>query len=169
MKPKDNTLPCGRSVPKSFGPHPILISDLFKLSKRKMDSYVVMKKLKQSRSRLRVLEILLNFKSHFTSLQLIEEVSKTDPNIGSATVYRALLLFVQAGVLNETFSVDKGEKIYEIEKGTHHDHIVCSDCGTIIEFCDPKIERIQQRVLKELKFQQIKHQHVIYARCEYLD
>ncbi len=135
--------------------------------RKKLTAYVAAKKLNQSRSRTKILDAVVQFESHFTASQLIAAVTKADPKIGAATVYRSIVFFTGAGIMRDTLSTDSGEKVYEVESTRHHDHIVCLDCDAILEFHEPKIEDAQEKVLEKLGFRQARHRHVIYAHCEY--
>ena len=123
--------------------------------------------MKQSDSRFKILEIVADYQSHFSTAQLIAKVADTHPSVGAATVYRSIPFFVDAGILTETLATDSGEKIFEVQSARHHDHIVCLDCDAILEFHEPEIEALQQRVLGTMGFREARHRHVIYAHCEY--
>ena len=66
-------------------------------------------------------------------------------DIGLATVYRVLTQFEQAGILTRSH-FESGKAVYELNEGTHHDHLVCLDCGRVEEFYDPEIEKRQNAV-----------------------
>jgi Fur family ferric uptake transcriptional regulator len=71
-------------------------------------------------------------------------------------------------ILKESLMDVQGRVVYERFDEGHHDHIVCLDCGQILEFHDDEIEAQQQKVTKKLRFEEVRHRHVIYARCSYL-
>lgn len=164
---KVGKLPCGRPVPDWLeSKHSSKEKRLERLT-AKLDAFVSTQKLNKSHSRVRVLEIATAFETHFTPADLIARVANKYPKIGAATVYRCIQIFSQSGILRETLAKDTGERVYEIESTHHHDHIICLDCDAILEFHEPQIEVMQQKILKKLGFCEEKHRHVIYARCQY--
>ncbi len=91
---------------------------------------------------------------------LLEERS----DIGLATVYRVLTQFEQAGILTRSH-FESGKAVYELNEGTHHDHLVCLDCGKVEEFYDAEIEKRQQAVAKTKGFMIAEHALSLYAHC----
>jgi Fur family ferric uptake transcriptional regulator len=91
---------------------------------------------------------------------LLEERS----DIGLATVYRVLTQFEQAGILTRSH-FESGKAVYELNEGTHHDHLVCLDCGRVEEFYDAEIEKRQHDVAKTKGFEIAEHALSLYAHC----
>jgi Fur family ferric uptake transcriptional regulator len=91
---------------------------------------------------------------------LLEERS----DIGLATVYRVLTQFEQAGILSRSH-FESGKAVYELNEGTHHDHLVCLDCGRVEEFYDAEIEKRQHAVAKIKGFEIAEHALSLYAHC----
>ena len=85
-------------------------------------------------------------------------------DIGLATVYRVLTQFEQAGILSRSH-FESGKAVYEINEGTHHDHLVCLDCARVEEFYDAEIERRQLAVAKAKGFDIAEHALSLYAHC----
>ena len=85
-------------------------------------------------------------------------------DIGLATVYRVLMQFEQAGILKRS-NFESGKAVFELNEGTHHDHLVCLDCGLVEEFFDPEIEARQHRVALERGFELQEHALALYAHC----
>ena len=87
------------------------------------------------------------------------------PSIGYATVYRTLKLFNECGIAEERNFGD-GQARYEPCAGdAHHDHLVCTACGAIIEFEDTRIEELQQKVAEEQGFTIVSHRLELYGLC----
>ena len=84
--------------------------------------------------------------------------------LGLATVYRVLTQFEQAGLLVR-HHFEGGKAVYELNEGTHHDHLVCLQCGRVEEFYDSEIEKRQNKVAKERGFSIHDHSLHIYADC----
>jgi Fur family ferric uptake transcriptional regulator len=85
-------------------------------------------------------------------------------DIGLATVYRVLTQFEQAGILTRSH-FESGKAVYELNEGTHHDHLVCLDCGRVEEFYDAEIEKRQHAVAKIKGFAIAEHALSLYAHC----
>lgn len=126
-------------------------------------AYLEKNNLKQTKQRELILNTFLDANRHVTSEDLYQEVRKQHSNIGYTTVYRTLKLLVEAELATER-RFDDGITRYEIEYG-HHDHIICLDCGAIIEFEDESIERLQEQRAKELDFRVERHKFELYCRC----
>lgn len=85
-------------------------------------------------------------------------------DVGLATVYRVLTQFEQAGLLvRHRFDDDKS--VYELNKGDHHDHLLCVQCGRVEEFNDPEIERRQRKVAADRGFKIHDHSLYLYVDC----
>ena len=89
---------------------------------------------------------------------------KEGADIGLATVYRVLMQFEQAGILQRNH-FESGKAVYELNEGQHHDHMVCLDCGRVEEFYDPEIEARQQAVAQAKGFEIADHALSLYAHC----
>lgn len=165
LKPSASRLPCGRPVPPKASTQTEALS---KSSwKERLDRYLRQKNLKQSASRLQIIERILSQTGHFTVPELVRKVQDAQPGIGAATVYRNIPLLCEIGILRETLTDESGQKIYEIGEEGHHDHIVCLDCREIFEFHDDAIEVAQERVASKMRFLPAHHRHVLYAHCGY--
>ena len=84
--------------------------------------------------------------------------------IGLATVYRVLTQFVAAG-LAEKHHFEGGQAVFELDRGNHHDHIVCEQCGRVEEFVDETIEKCQRQIAEKKGFEIGDHSLIIYGRC----
>ena len=119
--------------------------------------------LKHTKQRDLILDIFLEATGHVTSDQLYQDVRKVHSNIGYTTVYRTMKLLCEAG-LAEEHHFDDGVTRYEIEH-EHHDHLVCTRCGKIIEFECRSIESTQNRIADEHRFLVLRHRHELYGHC----
>lgn len=158
-------LPCGR-VRDSSGlgmktPSP----KQFEVWKQQLREYLTSKELKFTEQRWKIAELILSTGGHLDAQALVEQVKKRHSGIGAATVYRSIKVLCDASILRESLTDASGRVFYELFDGEHHDHIVCLDCGEIFEFCDQKIESLQSAVIERMDFQEVKHRHVVYARC----
>jgi len=119
---------------------------------------------KRSRSRFAVMETFFRARSHVTVDELARTVRDAFPRIGTVTVYRTLRLLARMGYAKELDFGD-GARRYESNLSSHHDHLVCTACGTVIEFEDPDIEKLQDLVTRRHGFQPAAHRLEIFGRC----
>jgi Fur family ferric uptake transcriptional regulator len=97
--------------------------------------------------------------------ELLAQVRREDPKVGYATVYRTLKLLAECGVANERRFGD-GLTRYELaDEASHHDHLICVECATIVEFEDDQIEKLQEEVAKRYGFALRSHKHEMYGVC----
>ncbi len=122
--------------------------------------------LKATKQREEILTIFLNSSGHKNLAQIYAQVAKTNPKIGYVTVYRTLKLLARLGLAVQRKFAD-GETRYEpASEGTHHDHLICLDCGEIIEFEDQALEALQNRIARRHRFRISHHRMELYGRCE---
>ena len=121
--------------------------------------------LKATLPRLKILDIFQAGKQrHMTAEDVFRVLLEERSDIGLATVYRVLMQFEQAGLLNRS-NFESGKAVYEINEGQHHDHLVCLDCGRVEEFYDAEIENRQHAVAELKGFVIADHSLSIYANC----
>jgi Fur family ferric uptake transcriptional regulator len=102
---------------------------------------------------------------HFTSEELVRDVRAIDPSVARGTVYRTLVLLHRAGIV-EKHDFRYGPPNYEVTFAkAHHDHLMCVQCGEIIEFQEPRVERIQNEVVRRFGYQLLSHTHKLYGLC----
>jgi Fur family transcriptional regulator, ferric uptake regulator len=121
--------------------------------------------LKATLPRLKILDVFhKGAQRHMTAEDVYRVLLEERSDIGLATVYRVLTQFEQAGILTRSH-FDNGKAVYELNEGTHHDHLVCLDCGRVEEFYDPEIEKRQNDVAKLKGFEIADHALSLYAHC----
>ena len=128
---------------------------------------VKQKGLKYTEHREIVLSVLLDAQDHLTAEEVYNEIKKehTDSNIGIATVYRALSFLEEVDLITSIAFGTDGKK-YESNAKSHHDHLICTNCGKIIEFIDDEIEKRQDKIAKKNKFKITSHSMQLYGTCE---
>jgi Fur family ferric uptake transcriptional regulator len=125
--------------------------------------------LKATVPRLRILELFERSSvRHLTAEDVYRLLLAEHLDIGLATVYRVLTQFAQAALLERHF-FESGKAVFEINRGNHHDHLVCIDCGRVEEFYDAEIERRQNAIAMERGFAIEDHALYLYARCSRSD
>ena len=130
-----------------------------------LENYISENNLKITKQRRTVLKAFLECKNHISVEELYNTVLKTEPKIGLATVYRTLALLTKSGLALEMDFGD-GQKRYESSYRTvHHDHMVCTECGKIIEFNHPLIEKYQEEIAKVNNFKITSHKLDLFGYC----
>ncbi|SFM83692.1 ferric iron uptake transcriptional regulator [Variovorax sp. OV329] len=121
--------------------------------------------LKATLPRLKILEIFQSgSQRHMTAEDVYRVLLNHHSDIGLATVYRVLTQFEQAGIL-ERSHFESGKAVYELNEGTHHDHLVCTSCGKVEEFYDAEIEQRQQNIAKDKGWTLQDHAMSLYGLC----
>ena len=137
----------------------------FEEYKEKLKEIVKSKGLKYSIQREEILKVLYNSNKHLTPEEIYQEVKKINSSIGLATVYRALSFLENEGLVNSISFGIEGKK-YELNRGSHHDHMICLNCNKIIEFYDDELEALQEKIAKKLGFKLITHELNMYGICK---
>lgn len=119
--------------------------------------------LKLTRQREQILSVFLKME-HITAEQMYRMLAKKDPHIGLATIYRTLNLFCEAGLAQARHFGTQTQYDNISHKG-HHDHLICTDCGKIVEFENCDIERLQEEVARRNGFTIKTHKLELYGVC----
>jgi Fur family ferric uptake transcriptional regulator len=112
--------------------------------------------------------MLYNSDEHLTPEGLHHLIQEKHPdlNTGIATVYRTLSLLEDSEIVTSLSFGAQGKK-YELGAKDHHDHIICTTCGSITEFVDEAIEERQKKIAEELGFIMQEHSMQIYGICKH--
>ena len=130
-----------------------------------LKDYIVKNKLNITRQRCTVLNAFLKCENHVSAEEIYDQVTLIDPKVGLATVYRTPALLTQSGLASELDFGD-GQKRYEHKhKHGHHDHMICTECGKIIEFNHPLIEKLQEEVASRNGFAITSHKLDMFGLC----
>jgi len=130
-------------------------------------SYLATQGLKSTRQRDIILDEFLRAGAHLSTEELYLRLRAQHPGIGYATVHRTLKLFAECGIAESRHFGD-GQTRYESSAGEeHHDHLICTDCGAIVEFENPQIEALQQSVASQHGFHIERHRLELYGRCRH--
>ena len=121
--------------------------------------------LKATLPRLKILEIFQSSTvRHVSAEDVYKLLLAENLDVGLATVYRVLTQFEQAGLLSRNH-FESGKAVFELNEGSHHDHLVCLDCGLVEEFFDDEIEKRQHRIAEERGFKLTEHALALYGNC----
>lgn len=131
-----------------------------------LDAYMAKEGLRSTGQRRTIVNRFFEESGHCTVDDLLDAVRDDDPGIGYATVYRTLKMLAAGGIANEHKFSD-GMTRYELaDDDSHHDHLICLDCGKIQEFEEPLIEELQTRIAERHSFRIVDHKHELYGKCE---
>src|SRR5882757_4267901 len=130
-----------------------------------LQAHMAKKGLRSTDQRKLIIETFFLAPNHVSIEELLAQVRSQDSRVGYATVYRTLKLLTECGVAFERRFGD-GLARYELaDEASHHDHLICVDCGKIIEFEEPKIEELQERIATRYGFELLSHKHEMYGTC----
>ena len=128
-------------------------------------AYITENGLKHSRQRDRIAETFFGMGGHVSVEELVVRVRREDPRISVATVYRTMKLLADCGLAVPRHFAG-GQTRYEAAAGRgHHDHLICTGCGEIVEFANEKIETLQALVARRHGFEVESHRLELYGRC----
>jgi Fur family ferric uptake transcriptional regulator len=124
------------------------------------------KDLRLTKARAAIVEAALAREGHFPIDDLVQDLRRRGIRGSKATVYRALPLLTEAGILQPAVAQGDARR-YEAAFGReHHDHLVCRGCGKVVEFEYEAIEILQREVAARHGFTLEAHQHQLFGRCE---
>ena len=122
--------------------------------------------LKYTPQRTAVLEEIIKDKGHRESEEIYLALKKRGQHVSRATVYRTMDILVNNGFARK-MNLGDGRARYESKVNSpHHDHLVCMDCGLIVEFMDQKIEDLQDEIAIQYEFQLKRHIHQLFGLCK---
>jgi Fur family ferric uptake transcriptional regulator len=121
--------------------------------------------LRVTAQRTRIARVFFSTPGHVSVEQLTSRVKKADPTIGMATVYRTMRLLARLGFASERHFTD-GRAVFEpTGRRQHHDHMICEACGSIIEFENDQIERLQEQMARKYGFKLTRHRLELFGLC----
>lgn len=120
--------------------------------------------LKVTLPRLKILELLESSdRRHMSAEDIYRKLIDLKEDVGLATVYRVLTQFEAAGLVRR-HHFEGGSAVFELERGHHHDHMVCLETGKVIEFVSEDIEKLQHAIAEKHGFIVEDHNLVLYVR-----
>ena len=120
--------------------------------------------LKVTLPRVKILQILESSENrHMSAEDVYKALLDAGEDVGLATVYRVLTQFEGAGLV-ERHNFDGGHSVFELDRGDHHDHMVCIESGQVIEFHNEEIEELQRKIADEAGYEITGHSLVLYVR-----
>ncbi|MES2996976.1 MAG: Fur family transcriptional regulator [Verrucomicrobiota bacterium] len=135
----------------------------------RLEQFIQRRGLRRTDQRNEIAAEVFSKDEHFTAEELYERIRKRSADISRATVYRTLSLFVEADLLRE---IDLGDSQTTFDPNFHdkpsHNHLVCIDCGKVVEFEDHHIDTLNDCVTRRLGFKPVRQTLKIEANCEKL-
>lgn len=120
--------------------------------------------LKVTLPRVKILQILEGAENrHVSAEDVYKTLLEAGEDVGLATVYRVLTQFEAAGLV-ERHNFDGGHSVFELDRGDHHDHMVCIETGKVIEFHNEEIEKLQKQIADEHGYEIAEHSLVLYVK-----
>ena len=122
--------------------------------------------LKVTLPRVKILQILDTSSDdgrHMSAEDVYKTLLDHGEDVGLATIYRVLTQFETAGLV-ERHNFEGGHSVFELAKEEHHDHMVCTETGKVIEFIEPEIERIQHEIAERYGYELVDHSLVLYVK-----
>jgi Fur family ferric uptake transcriptional regulator len=128
--------------------------------------YLKSKELKFTKERETILDEILSHKGHFDLEEIYLGLRDKGSKVSRASIYRTVPLLVESGILEEVQRTDKHAH-YELTYGSsHHDHMLCTECGKVIEFYSPSIEKLQDSLCRSRGFKGTSHTLEIRGVCK---
>jgi len=127
--------------------------------------YLERRGLKLTAERLAVFDELFARHEHLEADELLVRLRAHHKKISRATIYRTLDLLVDSGIVGRVRIREEGYRYERMRAGDHHDHLICNECGRVIEFREPRIESLQDEICERYGFVLLSHSHQLRGIC----
>jgi Fur family transcriptional regulator, ferric uptake regulator len=151
---------------KRIDDQPTISQEMFREAEAVFHGHLKRVGLKRTGQRDTILRAFLDTRDHLSTDELYRLVKKKDNGIGFTTVYRTLKLLSDCGLASEVdFRDGIARYEHQYQRRNHH-HMVCTECGSSVEFFSAEIERVEQEIGRKHKYQPTRHTFQIYGVCE---
>lgn len=123
------------------------------------------KGLKLTKERAVILKEIFSFHGHFDPEDLLIRLRKKGSRVSKASIYRTIPLLLESGLIEEVIKVDKHAHYEHTYGHSHHDHMICTKCGSVVEFHSQELEDLQEKLCKKDGFRGISHTLEIRGYC----
>jgi Fur family ferric uptake transcriptional regulator len=137
----------------------------FQTEKKVFQDHIQKAGLRRTSQRDLILETFLSTEEHLTSEDLYSIVHRKDPGVGLTTIYRTLKLLTEAGLAREVRFGDNRTYYEHHYDHEHHDHMICTECGMVIEFFSAEIEALQDQMASNFGFKPTHHSLRMWGVC----
>jgi Fur family ferric uptake transcriptional regulator len=138
-------------------------------AKKRFVDFLLTKSLRLTSQRKAIVDSVFSTEEHFTAEQLLKWSQSRDNTVSRATIYRTLPLLTESGLVRE-MDFGQDHRFYDpnYAEHPHHNHIICEDCQTIVEFDSAQIEKVEDEMAQKLGFSVKTHRLQITGSCEQL-
>ena len=128
--------------------------------------YLERRGLKLTAERQAVYDELFARHEHLEADEILVRLRGKGKKISRATIYRTLELLFDSGIVGRVRTGETGYRYERLRAGEHHDHLICNECGRVIEFFEPRIESLQDDVCERYGFLPLSHSHQMRGICK---
>ncbi len=137
-----------------------------KLAERRIVAILRQHGYKLTPQRRAVMRTIASSRGHLTPTAIYEKVHQKYPNIGLVTIYRTLDILDQLGLICEVYAAGACRSYLVRRPSEHHHHLICSECGTVVDFTDCNLTELEQRLSQETGFEIKIHLLELLGRCK---
>lgn len=134
-------------------------------AKQHLKDYLRQQGYRVTPERFEVLDAVMAEPGHFEADELFLSLKQKGSKVSRATVYKTLQILEECDLVFRQRLKNHGSRYEKAFGRTHHDHLICVQCGKIVEFVDETIEQREEAVAKKFKFKLIGHSHQIFGMC----
>ena len=120
--------------------------------------------LRMTRQRMAIAEAFFQADGHLNAEEISSLVKESHPGIGQATVYRTMRMLESVGLVTSS-NFGSSSARFEVQDDDHHDHLICTECGRIVEFLNEEIERLQDEIAEKYGMRLTAHRMELYGKC----